>query len=219
MREVRLKDPGLVENAQDGMSCLLACIQMAMRTHNGGQVYSFDHINKVMNRKPGKYSWEYGILSDLAQNGYYIEIYNLFDVAAFVEKGADYLIQFYGPVNGQDQIIHSDLPQVVEDARTYLKMSSITRHLKVPRADDLKEAIDRGYYAIVAINSQMLQGRDGIDSHVVFVYGYSSRGIIYHNPGFPSTCASEMPWSVLERVWNRPTEETREMYIIKPPSV
>ena len=219
LHTVCLPDPGLVVNAPDHMSCFPACIQMAMRTHAGGPVYAFDQIDALSHRETGLYSWEYGVLADLAAHGYQIKRFNLFDVQAFVNKGADYLIEFYGPDVEQDQVHHTNIPATIETARAFLAQKNISQHPTSPEIQDIWQGIDAGYYAIIAIDQCRYLNKPGTDSHVIFAYGYNARGIVFHNPGPPPQRASEMSWEQLIRCWDRPSKEQREMYLIQAPLI
>lgn len=212
--EVTLNDPGLVENDSSGMSCLHACICMAQRGHNMADMYSFNKINQILKTDPKLYSWEYAILADLASNGYEINSYQQFDLNGFIKEPYDYLLSYFGEEVGKDQISNSDIDQVVKDARKFSSNHNVNLIKKSPVISDVVENINRGNYVLASINQRVLQNETGIVSHLIFIYGYSKRGIRFHNPGYPSTRASEIPWALFEKAWDKGLINRREMYCI-----
>ncbi len=211
-----LKNPGLVENGPDGASCFHACIQMAMRTKSGGHVYSFQEIDAIQKRSPGFYSWEYAMLDRLSQEGFLCEVISAFSLERFVREGAAYLIEYFGEASAKDQIEHTeDLAAVIDFARQYMMRKTAKYDERIPTLDDVRTAIDNGWYLIPTINQRILQADPDFAMHSVFAYGYSERGVRIHNPGPPATEASEIAWDLFEKTWSSPKESSRQMIKIK----
>ncbi len=206
-----LKNPGLVENAPDQTSCFLACIQMFMRTKNGGRVYSFDEIDAIQNRKPGYYSWEFAMLERLAREGFEIENIWDFSLKRFLAEKEDYLLAFYGAEGAADVIRHSDMDAVMAAAKAYSQSAMARYSERMPTLDDIRHSIDAGWYMIANINQHVLQANPGVGMHSVFVYGYSERGVRLHNPGPPATEASEIAWDLFDKAWSSPNQRTRQL--------
>jgi hypothetical protein len=218
MVEILLDDPGLVENAADGTACFHACIQMAMRLKKTADVPSFQDMDQMMRRAPGKYAWEYALLSELIRRNFAVKFIQNFDLQKFVEEPEGYLLEFYGQEAGKIQIENSDLDTVVEDAKNFLECASNHRCLeqRTPSLDDVKGLLRQGYLLIPLINQRILQADPGYAAHYIVIFGFSDRGVRIHNPGPPATRASEIDWTLFERAWSSPQESARNLIAIRP---
>lgn len=216
MSGTHLYDPGCVGNASDGMSCMHACIQMVMRTRQGGRVFSFDEINTILRRKPGLYSWSYAIADAVSQQGFSVRSVSTFATQRFVMEGAAYLRERYGLEAGAVQIAHTDLPTVVDDARKFLENSSIERQERVPEMEDLCRLLDEGWYVVPLVNSKRLNDQDGYSGHFVFVYGYDASDVIFHDPGLPPLVSRRTSWDAFEQAWSSPTKSVRSLMAYRP---
>jgi len=86
MHDIRLPDPGFVPNAPDRMSCLLACMQMVMKTKSDGVVLSFDEMNKILRRKEGLYSWDYALTETVSRMGFQVQAFSTFSTKRFLAE-------------------------------------------------------------------------------------------------------------------------------------
>jgi hypothetical protein len=213
--EYNLLNPGLVENDADGTSCFLACAQMVMRAKRGGSVLSFHELSKLIRRKEG-YSWEYAILSYLADDGFQVKFITSFDLRRLYTEKAEYMYEYFGKEAAADQLKHSNMENVYADAMRFVENTNVTVELRVPQKEDLVSLLKTGYYLIPYINQKILQADAGYVSHTVVVYGYSERGVRFHNPGPPATCASEITWELFMRAWSSPSENARILVAVKP---
>ena len=213
--EYNLPDPGFVENAPDGASCLLACIQMVMQTKIGNKVLSFTEMDKILRRKKGEYAWEYALLSYLANDGFETKSISTLDPKRLYSEKESYIYKYYGTEGAKDQITHSNMENVYADARAFAENTKVDLELRVPQKDDITGFLRDGYYLIPYINQRILQADPGIAAHVIFVYGYSNRGVRFHNPGPPSTRASEITWDLFMRAWSSPSENARQLIACK----
>lgn len=216
MKEILLTNPGLVENAPDETSCYLSCIQMVMRTKNGGRVYSFDEMDDIQKRPKGCASWEFALLQHLAREGFDCVMIAAFSLARFVKEGEAYLNEFYGKEAAAYMLDHTDdLSVVIDFARQFLEYPQAKYEERVPTLDDVRKAIDEGFYIIPMINQRILQADPGVAMHSVLIYGYSNRGVRFHNPGPPSTEASEITWEMFDKAWSSPQESSRQLILMK----
>lgn len=214
--EIRLLDPGLVENDLDGTSCFLACIQMALRTKLGAAVPSFSDLAAIIHRAPGQYSWEYAMLTHLGQTGFAVRYITTFDPRRLYLEKDRYLNEFFGTEAAADQIAHSDMDSVYNDARIFAESSPVPREVRVPTKQDITSLINSGWYLIPYVNQRILQADLGYAAHMIFLYGYSPRGIRFHNPGPPSTSDSEVTWDLFMKAWSSPSDTARILMAIKP---
>jgi hypothetical protein len=216
MPEITLPNPGLVENDEDGTSCFIACSQMTLRTRKGGRVPSFPELDQVIHRKPGKYSWEYGMLTYFGDNGFDVKFVSSFDLERLVEEGNSYMYEYFGKEAAEDQISNSDMPQAIADVRAFLRSTGVDIQKRVPQRSDISGLLDQGFYLIPYVNQRILQADPGYVAHTIFVYGYSERGVRAHNPGPPATEASEIAWDLFIKAWSSPEEDARLLFAVRP---
>jgi len=216
MRELVLRNPGLVENDEDGTSCFLACSQMLLRTGRGIRVPSFDELSEIIHRKPGQYSWEYGMLTYFSKCGFDVGFISTFDLSRLCSEGNDYMYEYFGKEAADDQIQNSDMAQVFEDVREFLRSSGVSIKNRIPTQDDIVQLLCDGFYLIPYVNQRILQADPGYVAHTIFLYGYSLRGVRMHNPGPPATEASEVAWDLFAKAWSSPSEQARILFYAKP---
>ena len=208
--EIRLPDPGLVENSATAEHCVHACFQMIFRTNLGGAVPSFDELDIIMLKKPGLYTWEHGLLARMPSFGFDTKIIWNFNLARLADDTGNYLIEHYGPEVGAENIRNSNLSDVALGARTLLQSDVAISHDELS-LESIRELIADGYYILVTINQRTLQADPGYVAHNVFLYGYSSRGVYIHNPGPPSNAAAEIPWDLFDKAWSYPDTKARNI--------
>lgn len=216
MVEILLDDPGLVENAEDGMSCFHACVQMIMRTQKTAEVFSFADIDKILRRKPGKYSWEYAVLTELVKRKFDVKLIQTFNLERFIDNPEDYLIEYFGEEAGKNQIENSQLDEVIEDAKNFLSSGCEVVQNRVPNLEDVRDLLKEGYFLIPIINQKILQSDPGYVAHSIVLFGFSNRGVRFHNPGPPATRASEIDWTLFEKAWSSPSESARSLIAVRP---
>lgn len=220
---VLLKDPGLTPNGPDGMSCVLACVQMVMRTKPEGRVFSFDEMNTILRRKTGLYTWPYAINEAIVREGFQIEFHGMFDNARFVNEGKNYFLEYFGPEAGQVMIDNTDIPIVREDAGRFINCPGIKCEKRVPSLEDIRTRLRNGWYAMPTVNSRILRSMEGYSAHLVFVFGFDDETITINDPGSPPKhyapqAGQKISWELFEKAWASPSEKARVIYFYRPMS-
>ena len=213
--EHRLLDPGLVLNCSTGEHCVHACFQMVFRTRLGCGVPSFSELDSLMGGIPGKYRWEHGLIAEMPKFGFDVSIIWSFDLERLATNPSAALIEHYGPVVGQETIDKSDMITVAAGAERLLSSSALIER-RSPSSADLRQILSNGYYVLLTINQRTLQADPGYVAHNVFVFGYSPRGVLIHNPGPPATCGSEIAWDLMEKAWAYPDDRARNIMAFRP---
>lgn len=210
-----LLNPGAVMNSASGEHCVHACFQMIFRTLNGGGVPSFSELDLIMKKEAGKYTWEHILIASMPSHGFDVKIIWTFDLESLVSDTATYLLRHYGDIVGQETIDNSNLDTISSGARALLH-SGVSIDQREPNLSDLELLINEGYYLTVTINQRILQADPGYVAHNIFIYGYSDRGPIFHNPGPPSTQNTEITWDLFDRAWAFPDGSARNIMAFKP---
>jgi len=209
-------NPGLVPNDCDGKSCFLACSQMVFRTKPGLRVPSLDELSAVINRRSGRYSWEYGMLAYFYENGFEVRFLSLFDLERFTLEGSFYMHEFFGDEAAQDQIENLDMELAIKSTRKFLESDGVQKTRKIPQLSDVRDLLSAGFYLVPYVNQRILQADAGYVAHTIFIYGFSSRGVRIHNPGPPATEGSEIAWDLFDKAWSSPRPESRILFAIRP---
>lgn len=171
---------------------------------------SFDDLDKSMRKVPGKYTWEHGLVSEMPSLGFDVQIYWNFDLEKLAVDTENYLLSFYGAEVGRTTIENSVVADVADGARRLLE-SEAAITIGTPDFAKIREMIDHGYLVLATVNQRVFQSDPGYVAHNVLIFGYSSRGIIMHNPGPPATRASEVTWDLFDRAWSFPDTTARNL--------
>ncbi len=185
---------------------------MLLRTKLGGAVPSFDELSKIIHRREGMYSWEYGMLTYLSQVGFDVKFISEFDLRVSARKRTTICTNFFGAEAAEDQIRNSDMNQAIRDIEEFLRAPGPEIDSRTPQISDVKNLLRDGFYLIPYVNQRIFQCDPGYVAHTIFVYGFSERGIRVHNPGPPATEAAEISWDLFEKAWSSPSQNARILF-------
>lgn len=215
MIEFRLLDPGLVENSTSAEHCVHACYQMIFRTHHGAEVPSFETLDKVMNKVPGKYTFDYNLIAKMPKMGFEIIIVWQFDLKKLAKDPANLFLDVYGEEVGRITIDNTDLNLVSKDALALSNTKEVKIEERPATIEDIKYLLSKGFYILCTINQRILQADPGYVAHSILLFGYNDRGVIIHNPGPPSNAAAEIPWDLFDKSWACPDYKARNVMAFK----
>lgn len=211
-----LPDPGFVPNTGDNMHCFQATLLMAMRTRPHSSIPSVEELDMAIGTTKGKYSWPYAGLALLHDIGFDVLLWEAFDPAELIAIGEQYILDFFGEQVGADQIANSDVPKLIDDAKSCLSARRLKMLHSIPEFGDLTRLIRDGYYLNVGVNQRILQGDTGYVGHGIFAFGCSEESVIVHNPGPPPQSYSEISRYLLDRAWSYPNRRARTVYAFRP---
>lgn len=213
--DILLTDPGLVVNSEDEEHCVHACFQMIFRTKTGGNVPSFAELDILMQKMPGKYTWEYGLLGEMGQYGFETEVVWTLDLELLRDDPESCILQHFGKTVGGEYVANTDL-SIVSGQAARLLQSKAHIQTRVPELPDVLDFLTQGFYITVTINQRILQADPGYAAHSIFIYGAGPRGIRVHNPGPPASRSSEIPWDLFDKAWSFPDESVRNIMALRP---
>ena len=213
---IQLNDPGLVENSASAEQCVHACFQMIFRTKNSVAVPSFDELDHLMNKRPGKYTYEFALLAKLPSMGFDTRIIWNLDLARISSDPASFFLEHYGHEVGTETIRNTDLNQVSRDALTLLHAHGVNIEHRPAKQEDLISLMLEGFFLMCTVNQRVLQADPGYVAHSIVVFGCSSRGVTIHNPGPPSVSRAEVAWDLFDRAWAFPNAAARNILAFRP---
>ncbi|QDK82617.1 hypothetical protein EXU85_30010 [Spirosoma sp. KCTC 42546] len=215
MVEVKLFDPGLVENSKTAEHCVHACFQMLLRTRPGQEVYSFKTLDQIMHKVPGKYTFEYNLVAEMPNLGFKTEIIWEFDLYKLSIDPEKFFLDLLGEEVGKVTIDKSDLETLKLDAKKLNESGEVNIQKRPATFEDIKSKLLDGYYLLCTINQRVLQADPGYVAHTILVFGFNDRGVIIHNPGPPSNAAAEIPWDLFDKSWAYPNANARNILAFK----
>lgn len=196
----------------EGGRCTQAAYRSILKYFLPDQDFSWEDLDEITGHKPEAATWGSAGLLWLAHHGFEVEHIALFDYQRFIEKGATYL-QTFGPEVADYQIKHSDLPAEIQRARELIEAVKLSK--AEPTIAQIEQALQDGFLVRCLINSFTLNNRPGYEGHSVVVTGFTTDGIVVHDPGLPPHENRPVKKADFETAWAYPNSMAKEMDLIK----
>lgn len=197
----------------DSTHCFQAVLRMALKYFYPSEDYSWEELDQLTGKKPDKWTWRTRALVELKRRGMDVVNWGNFDHKEFVERGASYLNDFFGPEKARIQIEHCDLEYEIENAREWVKV--VENKFGLPTLEDIKELLDIGYLVICNVNSKILNQQDGYSGHFVLIYDVKDDFVLMHDPGPPHSPERRVSYEVFFKAWEYPNEEARNVIALR----
>lgn len=126
-------------------------------------------------------------MTQLLGMGYEVVCVGEGNVKDFIADPIQNLTEFNGATNAEKAIEHSNMPEVIEDAKRVSQL--IDDHhiqninIQRPSIQLINDYLAQGYLLCHWVNSRALSGLEGYNGHYVLVYDTTKERIIFHNPG------------------------------------
>ncbi len=199
-------------NTGDGTHCFQAALKMALGKLIPEKDFSYEFLDKISNKKPGKWTWPTSAMLWMMDQGLKIGLIEEFDYQAFVDRGGEYLIERYGEEVGKAQVENSDVEEERVVARKFVDQAPI--EYRIPELQDIKNLLEDENVVIINLNSAALHGREGYAGHFVVICDVDDEKIILHDPGLPPESNFEVNLETFERAWGYPTNNDRNLLSI-----
>jgi hypothetical protein len=199
-----LSPPPFYGNLRDNAHCLQASAKMALEFFEPSEVKSFTDYDELSGKDDAyKYTWPLRLAVNVARKGYSVVFVDAFDLREFQQDPNKALLAFYGKDVGEDQIKHSNIPEVVRDAKALLAAKSIDAQFRIPSLDDVILLLTQGYLVICNVNARILELDEGYSGHFVLLYGLdeAKQTFLVHNPGLPPRPAAKVPFELFGKAW------------------
>jgi hypothetical protein len=199
-------------NTDDGTHCFQAAIKMALSYLLPNRELSYDFLDKVSKKKPGKWTWPTAAIFWMIGEGLTVRLVEEFDYSSFAKKGYDYLVDRYGEAVAKAQRDNSDLPEEAKLASKFRSKDIV--EYRSPTIADVEKEIKKGRVVIVNLNAQGLYGLDGYSGHFVVICDVERDGVTLHDPGLPPRPSLRVKYAEFERAWAYPTSRDRNFMSI-----
>lgn len=197
----------------DSTHCFQAVLRMALKYFYPREDYSWDELDQLTGKKPDKWTWRTRAMVELRRRGMDVVNWGNFDHKEFVERGASYLNDIFGPEKARIQIEHCDLEYEIENAREWVKV--VENKFGLPTLEDIKELLDIGYLVICNVNSKILNQQEGYSGHFVLIYEVEDDFVLMHDPGPPHAPERRVSYEVFLKAWEYPNEQARNVIAIR----
>lgn len=200
-------------NTGDGTHCFQAALKMALAYFQPDREYSYEELDEITQKVPGKWTWPTAAMLWLMENRFELRLVEEFDYKAFAERGGDYLIDKCGQEVGQVQIENSDVEREQEIAARFVEYAPL--EYRVPTTDDIAQYLKENWVVMCNVNSSLLQGRQGYSGHFVIIVDVDDDEVIMHDPGLPPSPNFAVEKKVFEKAWAYPSVSDKNLLAIR----
>lgn len=192
-------------NTEDDTHCFQAVLKSILKYYFPEKEYTWEELEQISNKPPGKWSWEMAGLVFLKRLGLEVKNVRVFDYPAFIERGEEYLIELWGKEAGEASIEHGDTPRAQEDAKIFIQ--EITPENRPANYDELIKLFQDGYLIVCNINSYGLDNEPGFAGHFVLITDIDENSVTMHDPGLPPHPNRKVDKATFLRAWYFSTEK------------
>jgi hypothetical protein len=201
-------------NTPDGTHCMQASLRMVLKYFLPERDYSWEELETMTAKLPGKATWPTQMLLNLQKQGFAVKMIEGFDGPAFVRDGGEYLRRTFGDEAADWQITHSDIAQEQQLYTELLAVGGVIEQ-RVPTFDDLHELLAQGYLVICTLNSRKLNGLPGYVGHAVVVCGADDQNVTLNDPGPAAQEARQVSRQNFLAAWDDPNENAKSAIAIQ----
>jgi hypothetical protein len=171
-----------VPNSSDNLHCVPAALRMVSKFYFGKD-FTWEEMDKILRVEPGKATWIFPGLTELANQGLQITNIEPIDYKRLYKEGLNSLYKMVGKETADYYIYKSNLPNIIQLIPDYLKV--IRNHVRRSKVDELVDCLSDGKLIGVEVNSSILNNKDGFNLHYIILYDFDGKNIIFHDPGLP----------------------------------
>lgn len=199
-------------NTADNTHCLQASLKMILEHFKPDQILSFEDMDIISAKVEDLWTWQFASTVWMQEQGFEVVDIEVFDFPKFIEKGEDYILEFFGQEAGQVQIKNSKISQEIDYAKKFYEVIRIEK--RIPDLDDIKKFLDQGYLLICGIDSGVLDGGE-YAAHAVAVKGYDENSLYVNDPGLPPIENRKVSFELFQKAWSAPSETARNILAFK----
>ncbi|MBN2203090.1 MAG: peptidase C39 family protein [Candidatus Aenigmarchaeota archaeon] len=197
----------------DNTHCFQACIKMALKHFFPEKNFSYEELDRISDKKEGKWSWVSAAFVELKKMGLDVSVYSDFDYTAFSKRGADYIREKFSKEAADKNLEMTDIDSEMKNASKMVKTGIYNN--KIFELDDVKNWFEKGYLEILVVNSNILNNKSGFNGHAVVLTGIEDNKFLVHDPSMIYGSANrEVKKDIFTNALFYPGKE-RDAYLIK----
>ena len=167
------------ENSGDGNQCLQVAMKSVIKYFLDKDI-SLSELDKMTERKEGKWTWTSQIVTVLYDLGLDVMYYSKGELESFV-GGEPYIRKVFGE-KAEIMIKNSDIPVMIDSIKKVMKYKLFQR--KNMTFKEIEEHIIKGHVPMLMIDHNILAGKGGeYQGHFVIVTGFDKENVYYHESG------------------------------------
>lgn len=200
-------------NTPDDTHCFQAALKSILKYFLPDREFTWEGLDKLSAKKEGLWTWPMSALLNLKKMGFDVVNMEDWDYKAFTQKGGEYLVEKYGKEIAEKQIKNSDTAQERKFAKEFVKVFGEQKSL--PKVEDIKRLLKRGYLVICNLNSLTLAGKRGYVGHFVVVIGFGDSNLYLHDPGLPPKENRKVSNKRFMKAWAYPNGSVKNLTAFK----
>ena len=170
-------------NTKDDTHCVQACFKMVLKFYFPDKDFSFEELDAMSYKVPGKGTWWFPALKQLEAMGVKCKIIELFDYQRYFKEGADYLVEFYGPQIATSILKTTNLEEVKHLIPALFP--GVAYENRTAGISDIDELLSDGWLVAPEISSSVINNHVGTTAHMVIVFANDGSNYTFHDPGLP----------------------------------
>ena len=210
---MKIKKVPFFANTPDDTHCYQAAIRSVLKYFLPNKDYSWKKLDKLTGKKEGKWTWPLKAMIELKRMGFDVVNMEDFDYERLANDEGKYLLYKYGKEVGQAQINNSDIKQERKFAKKFVEFFGNPK--KLPKIDDIKSLVNKGYLVCANVNSRALNNKKGYVGHFVIIFGYDKEGLLLHDPGLPPLKNRKVSLKRFMKAWAYPDSGLQNLQAFK----
>lgn len=194
----------------DSGNCLQANLKIALKYYYPEKEYSFEELDLATGRTEGKWTWISQGLQFLVDQGLDAHYYSTTPYFDILEKGEDFIIEYYGERDGKVMIEHTDFDSLYNSIET-LRDSDRFKDEKLD-FNSLEDEFNNGNIVMALIDrSELSSSNSAYTGHFVTITYISETHVKFHDTaGTPNRITDK---ETFIRAWNAPSTDNDVMII------
>lgn len=187
---------------------------MTLKYYQPDKEYSWEELDKITAKVKGLNTWPIATMLWLQENGFDVVDMEVFDWKQFAHRGRDYLIEFYGKKDAEQEEKKSNIDQEIKLAKELVKKINAIK--ESPSIRDLKKFLEDGFLPLCNIDLTKLNQKKGaFVGHTVVIKGFNNKKLIIHDPGLQPLESRIVSNGQFENSWAYSTDKTKNLIAIR----
>jgi hypothetical protein len=182
-------------------NCMQTQIKMALKYYFPEKDFSFEELDILTGRTPGKWTWTSQLLPVLLDNGLDAYYYSASSYEGIKEGGKEYILEYYGEEDGNIMIRHTNFESLYES----IEKLEENRKFINERLDfsEIEKEFKKGHVIILVIDRNVLFNNNGpYAGHGITITKINETHVSIHDSGgTPNLLITK---EQLIKAWNAP---------------
>lgn len=188
-------------NAKDDTHCVQAVLKMVLKYFLPKRNFDWKELDRISKKERNLGTWLVPVLIWFAKQKFDVINVEQFDYDRYYREGEPYIKKIFPKRAAEWYLKKSNLKSIKRRIPEFLRI--VTTHKRYAKANEIRELLDRGYLVTSDVNSDMLNGKKGYNSHLVLIIGYEKNNFILHDPGLPPQKNHKVTSKLFQKAWSK----------------